>query len=209
MSSLFQKVDWKSCPKLLKGHALLNVGSGSSSGLFGLSWFKADAECDQFRPLMYHLWFFFLQVCSSIPRPLPLLQWLFQTQETGGEDVGGSVDASCPKCCLLLVRLCTTSHRGSVCLSILWRSSQVHSLFTAYLGPHSLLSRKEQFSPSSFPNRNVCTSKTLLPKQWDDIQTKHTWNLEQFESIVGKTKHFNTFSPSKQKNCFTYLLTFL
>lgn len=56
--------------------------------------------------LRYELWLLFLlQVCSSLPRPLPLLQWLFQSQETGGEDAGSSVDATRPQHRLLLVRL--------------------------------------------------------------------------------------------------------
>lgn len=48
---------------------------------------------------------FLLQVCSSLPRPLPLLQWLFQSQETGGEDASSRVDATRPQRRLLLVRL--------------------------------------------------------------------------------------------------------
>lgn len=56
--------------------------------------------------LRYELWLLFLlQVCSSLPRPLPLLQRLFQSQETGGEDAGSSVDATRPQRRLLLVRL--------------------------------------------------------------------------------------------------------
>lgn len=68
--------------------------------------------------------FFLLQVCSPLPRPLPLLQWLFQPQETEGEDAAGSVDATGPQRRLLLVRLLYC--RGSVC-SVTERS-QVQSL---------------------------------------------------------------------------------
>lgn len=48
--------------------------------------------------------FILLQVCPPLPRPLPLLQRLFQSQETAGEDAADSVDATRPQRCLLLVR---------------------------------------------------------------------------------------------------------
>lgn len=48
--------------------------------------------------------FILLQVRPPLPRPLPLLQRLFQPQETAGEDAAGSVDASWPQRCLLLVK---------------------------------------------------------------------------------------------------------
>lgn len=52
-------------------------------------------------------WCFFilLQVCSPLPCPLPLLQRLFQSQETAGEDAADSVGATRPQRCLLLVRV--------------------------------------------------------------------------------------------------------